>query len=480
MYFTMKSSLAVVFLLCLAVATSGASDQRLSLQHWDSAVCLSDLEADEQQAGYSSPNANNYTGSIFSRPSTTTVDDQQCGITDVKVSFLPSDSNDGTFKSYPLVVTPQSTEQQSVEFLAFFMEHNREWVSAMMLKYGAVLFRDFGVLTAQDVEDAVLSYEPRQLSDIYRGTSPRHAQGGTKYVFSAAEVPSHYPIAQHLEMSFLPEPPKKLFFSALSAPKTIGGETAISDFRQVYRDLPPMLREKLQTKKLRYTRTHTENGLRITNDVAAMLGWSEMFRTANKTLVEELAAAEEMPMRWEGPKMDIFVSEFQTEAFQLHPETNEPAWFNHIQVFHWTSFPAELYAAYRRTGDLRYLGRALYSGISSWIKYDVLGYQMSLHVSFGDGEPISIWEAHQMRQAIHKNTYYNRWEQGDIVAIDNFSTAHGRSPTYDSGRNIVVAWSEPLRKADAMANLHLDVPSIPQLAAIEINADFGEHQPQHF
>lgn len=32
------------------------------------------------------------------------------------------------------------------------------------------------------------------------------------------------------------------------------------------------------------------------------------------------------------------------------------------------------------------------------------------------------------------------------MCIDNFSISHGRQPTYDLGRKILVAWSEPLDK----------------------------------
>ncbi|CAB9500563.1 Taurine catabolism dioxygenase TauD, TfdA family [Seminavis robusta] len=372
----------------------------------------------------------------------------------VKTYLLPSDANDGSFKSYPYVISPSSDDQKTLAFLSSFMEQNRGWINEKILQYGAVLFRGFDVVTAKDVERAVLSFEP-DLSDVYRGTSPRHSQGGSRFVFSAAEVPVHYPIAQHCEMSFLKEVPPKLFFSALRVSSQPGGETALTDFRQVYRDLPDDLRQKLQMKKLRYTRTHTKDGISFTHDVAAMLSWPEMFRTDNKTRVEELSALEGMPVRWEGPNEDTFVSEFETEAFQLHPETGEPVWFNHIQVFHWTSFTAELFGAFRRTGDIRYLGRAVMIGIHSLIKYGMMGQRMALHVSFGDGEVISISEAHHIRKAVHQNTVYNRWLRGDIVAIDNLSTAHGRSPTYDSGRNVVVAWTALVPKRDAMAKMHL-------------------------
>lgn len=376
------------------------------------------------------------------------------GPNDISISLLPSDNSDEAFKSYPLVISPKSDDQKSKEFLSLFVESNQAWINDMMLRYGAMLFRGFSLVTAQDVEDVLLSYDPN-LNNEYRGTSPRHTQGNTEFVFSAAEVPSHYPIAQHLEMSFLPQPPKQLYFSALKAPEAVGGETALADFRKVYQDIPKQLREKLQSKKLRYTRTQKKVGERFTHDVAAMLSWSDVFGTQEKAEVEALAAQESMPMRWEGPKQDTFVSEFEAEAFQRHPKTGEAAWFNHAQVFHWTSFPAELFAAFRRTRDLRYLMRALFTGVISYLKYGLLRQKMALHVAFGDGTPLSILEMHQIRKAVHDNTIYNRWQQGDLVMIDNFSTSHGRQPTYDKGRNVVVAWSDPATKANAMANEHV-------------------------
>src|SRR5210317_2096065 len=42
--------------------------------------------------------------------------------------------------------------------------------------------------------------------------------------------------------------------------------------------------------------------------------------------------------------------------------------------------------------------------------------------------------------------FCSTWQKGDIMCIDNFSVSHGRQPTYDLGRKILVAWSEPLDK----------------------------------
>lgn len=358
---------------------------------------------------------------------------------------MPSDTDDGSLNKFPLVVTPVANS--SLEFMKAFLNHNTEWVSDQIREYGAVLFRGFEIESASNVEEAIRSFEPN-LNNSYRGTSPRFAQEGSDYVFSAAEVPSHFPIAQHLEMSFLPKPPKRLFFSALKAPMAVGGETALSDFRAVYKDLPQKLRNKLATKKLLYRRTHRKVGVnpRWTHDVAMMKGWPEVFGTSDKKEVEKIAESENMPVRWEGKNNETFVSEYLSEPFQLHPETNDPVWFNHANVFHWSTFPAELFFAFTKTKEWRYLARAIVLALKSIIQYGLLRKRMAMDVRFGDGTPISIREMHQIREAIHKNMVLNRWQKGDLVMIDNFSTSHGRQPTYDAGRKIVVSWSDPIEK----------------------------------
>ena len=365
---------------------------------------------------------------------------------DVEISLLPSDSEDATtnFEQLPLVIRPR--HDATLAFLQDFLENNRSWIDEQIVNYGAVLIRGLDIEDAANVQTAIQAYQP-DLNNEYRGTSPRSTQEGSEYIFSAAEVPSYYPIAQHLEMSFLPAPPKQLFFSALKAPKTVGGETALADFRKVYADLPTKLRNKLAEKKIRYRRTHNRVGAKgFTRDVASLQGWPDVFGTDDKKQVEAIAASEDMPVEWTGKDNDTFVSETISDAFQVHPVTGEPVWFNHAQVFHWTTFPAELLFAFRRTKQLRFLWHAMVVTLFSIVKYGMFGHKMALDASFGDGTPISWVEAAQIRHAVHKNMVFNRWQKGDILMIDNWSTSHGRQPTYDTGRKIVVAWSDPMEK----------------------------------
>jgi alpha-ketoglutarate-dependent taurine dioxygenase len=357
--------------------------------------------------------------------------------------------SDQAVYTFPLVITPK--KYTSNFCLRAFLANNKEWVDEQILNYGAVLFRGFDVTSAAEVEAGIRALEPN-LNNDYRGTSPRVTQEGSDYVFSAAEVPSHFPIAQHLEMSFLPSPPKRLFFSALQAPKgKVGGATALTNFRTVYRDMPKFILAKLaKRQQLKYTRTHHRRGANplFTNDITAMKSWSEVFGTTNQTKVEEICRAEGTPMRWTGRKKDVFVSEYLSDAIQLHPQTKEPVWFNHAQVFHWTTFPAELWFAFTRSRDVRFAIRSILNWVVSFVTYVVLRKKMALNVTYGNGQAISVWDMHHIRRAIHKNMVFNQWKQGDLLMIDNFSTSHGREPTYSKGRKIVVAWSDPIEKTN--------------------------------
>lgn len=82
---------------------------------------------------------------------------------------------------------------------------------------------------------------------------------------------------------------------------------------------------------------------------------------------------------------------------------------------------------------------------------------MGLDATFGDGTPISIMEMHEIRTAIHKHMVYSRWELGDILCIDNFAVSHGRQPTNDHGRKVVVAWSDSLEKANMLTSIETQV-----------------------
>jgi hypothetical protein len=45
-----------------------------------------------------------------------------------------------------------------------------------------------------------------------------------------------------------------------------------------------------------------------------------------------------------------------------------------------------------------------------------------------------------VEEVIWKNLVIFPWKKNDVLAIDNFSTSHGRLP-FEGKRNILVSWS---------------------------------------
>ncbi|MCY1005696.1 TauD/TfdA family dioxygenase [Nannocystis pusilla] len=114
-----------------------------------------------------------------------------------------------------------------VDALRAWLDAEKTWLSGQLRSHGAVLLRGFGVRVPVDLEHVARAIEPG-LKNEYLGTSPRDAL--SEYVFSASELPPYYPIPQHCEMSFLRDPPRRLFFACLVAPQGGGGETRCATF----------------------------------------------------------------------------------------------------------------------------------------------------------------------------------------------------------------------------------------------------------
>ena len=52
--------------------------------------------------------------------------------------------------------------------------------------------------------------------------------------------------------------------------------------------------------------------------------------------------------------------------------------------------------------------------------------RVGFHTSFGDGSVIPDKHLEHIRDVVWSNMVFNRWQQGDIIMIDNFRISHGR------------------------------------------------------
>lgn len=334
----------------------------------------------------------------------------------------------------PLEITPAGIAD--VQSLARWLAAHREWVTAHVQAKGALLLRGFGVTSYDDVETIARAIEPG-LQNEYLGSSPRVALSKSGYVFSASELPDYYPLPAHNEMSFTANPPSRIFFACTIAPQQFG-ETPLVDFRAVYRDLNPTLREKWTAKGLRIIRNYS-GPAETKKDFFELKKWTAMFNTTDRAVVEATCAREGFKAVWKANDRLALISEHT--PVRAHPVTGEPVWFNHIHNFHLDAGHLEYWQVVQHRPTLRHLRYwALARALSAWRRRTVAAEDQSMHATFADGSEIPTAEVDAVIRAIWKNLVITPWQQGDLVVIDNASTGHGRLP-FEGPREVVVAWA---------------------------------------
>lgn len=320
--------------------------------------------------------------------------------------------------------------------LAAWLRERRDSIMAARRTHGAILFRGFGVLEAQSFEDAARVIAPDLQCD-YLGQSPRRKL--SDYVFTSTELPPHYPIPQHAEMSFYYDrAPHSLFFwCARAAP--IGGATPLTDLRQVYRDLDPVVRDAFDQRGVRHIRAYKGPGSGPNLDVFQFKRWHEVYGTTDKAEVERIAAEAGDELVW--GRRDRLTLYSTHPATRNHPETGETAWYNHSQVMHLAATPRELMRQARRLQSLRLFGAACLLRVIASAKHRLVpADRQSYHVTYADGGEIPNAHIRHVCDTIWRNTVITPWRVGDVLAIDNASVAHGRTP-FRGDRLVAVAWA---------------------------------------
>jgi alpha-ketoglutarate-dependent taurine dioxygenase len=332
----------------------------------------------------------------------------------------------------PLVIEPSGADTD----IAAWVAAHPDWAATQLRTHGALLFRGFPLRTPAEFERLARAISPK-LQNGYLGTSPRDAL--TDYVFSASELPPYYPIPQHCEMSFTQTPPQRLFFHCMVAPTGPGGETPLVDFRRVLRDLDPAVRQRFEARGVRNIRNYDgpEGGAKF--DLWKLKRWDEMFRTTDRAEVERICREQAFEYQWKsGGRLALVNTQ---PATRLHPETGEPVWFNHSQVFHLSAASGEFRRIARRQRPVQSRALALLADTLVAVKHATRPAEdQAMHCTYGDGSEIPLADMEAVRDAIWKNLVAFRWQVGDVVAIDNFAVSHGRLP-YRGPRTITVCWA---------------------------------------
>ena len=302
----------------------------------------------------------------------------------------------------PLLVQPQI---KGVNIIPWATQH-RDLINTELLRYGAVLFRGFANSVGELEQFVrVVSGEPLEYQDQ---SSPRTKVSGN--IYTSTEHPASQRIQLHNENSYSFTFPLKLFFACLT-PAIDGGETPIADCRRVFQRIDPGIRERFSQKKVMYVRNFGDG---------FGLNWQIAFQTTRKSVVEDYCRKNNIEATWKSG--DCLRTSQVRPAIARHPHTGELVWFNHAVFFHVTTLEPQIRDAL----------------LSDFAEKD-----LPTNTYYGDGSPIEPAVLDELREIYRQETVCFRWQEGDILMLDNMLTAHGRAP-YVGPRKIVVSMAAPL------------------------------------
>ena len=227
-------------------------------------------------------------------------------------------------RGYPLIIQPKKPHTHIN--LTLWATTSASWIKSKLSVHGAILFRGFDVSSPQQFESVSLALEPA-LESVYLGTSPRNLQPDTTFVHSASEFPGWRIIPSHCEMSFLVSPPSRQFFYAWQPNSSPGGETPIVDFREVYRQMAPAVRDKFERKQIRYIRHYfdaeRDSYFARQWDPLKTKSWQSMFNTTDPRVVEDRCAEQAFAAEWSDAvnKRGTLKLVHTMKASRVHPDT---------------------------------------------------------------------------------------------------------------------------------------------------------------
>jgi alpha-ketoglutarate-dependent taurine dioxygenase len=305
----------------------------------------------------------------------------------------------------PLLIRPAQAVPDAVDWA----RRDRLAIRMALLDCGAILFRGFGLDTAERINAFAAAISP-DMPAFAEESSPRSRIAGA--VHTSTDYPHEYPIQFHNEYSYASEWPMKLYFGCLVAPAA-AGETPIADTRGVLRRLRPATRDAFRARGVRYTRNF-RRGVGVS--------WQTAFGSEDRSAVE--AHCRQAGIAFEWLAGDALRTRQTGEAIVRHPDTGEELWFNHGFFFNLEALePPEVREFFRAEGE------------------DALSTQ----TSFADGTPIPLAMLDDIRAAYEAEAIRIPWQRGDVLLIDNMLTSHGRSP-FSGERRIVVVMAEKGRR----------------------------------
>ena len=303
----------------------------------------------------------------------------------------------------PLLITPAVDGVDLAEWVA----NNQDELNGYFDRHGAILFRGFGLSSAEDFEAVASAIVP----DLFAEYGDLPPEGTSEKIYHSTPYPADKMILFHSESSHLPTWPLRQFFFCIQ-PAQEQGETPLLDNRRVVNELDQDIVQPFEEKGLLYVRNFSP-GI----DVA----WQDFFKTDDRGEVERTCAEEGMSCEWrDGDSLRISQ---RGPGVTVHPRTGEKIWFNQVQLHHVACLDAETRDSLRQLFAEEDMPRNVY---------------------FGDGSIIPDETMERISQVFEDLSVELPWQEGDLIALDNMFVQHARRP-FVGPRKILVAMGQMVR-----------------------------------
>lgn len=304
---------------------------------------------------------------------------------------------------FPLLVETRETGLDAMAWAQANQAQIMQWVE----KHGGILFRGFNLPSPVEFEQFCQAMYPELYGEY--GDLPKKEVG--EKIYQSTPYPNDQMIMFHNESSHQHRWPRRQWFYCEIAASE-GGATPIVDCRTLYERLPLDVREKLETKKLRYVRNFSEL------DVS----WQHFFKTDVPAEVEAICRDSNIEFEWYGAQ-NLRISQV-CPAIIRHPVTGQMSFFNQIQLHHYSFLEADVRDHLLTTGGEDNLPRNVY---------------------YGDGEPLEQAVVDLISELYEQCAVRFQWQAGDVVMVDNMLAAHARDP-FSGERKMAVAMGDIYRR----------------------------------
>ncbi|KAL0487254.1 hypothetical protein AKO1_001105 [Acrasis kona] len=290
--------------------------------------------------------------------------------------------------TFPLVLLPSNDLDN--EFILQKIEISNEWLDNVLIKHGAILFRNFPVKSPSDFNDFVTACGYHNLP--VGGTIRQWVVGN---VFSVNEFSPDKEIPFHHEMSHIPLHPNHLFFYC-EIPGSVGGETPILLSWLLYdkalKRIPEFINE-LEEKGVKYVRFFLEKD---DPNSAMSRGWKSTYATEDKVIAETKCRDAGGTFEWVTIEDEVVMKTTSAvqPAVRLDNRSGRKVFFN------------SLIATYMGRQDHHKERRG--------------------EVLFGDGGKIDPEHINVILEIIRDITADFKWCAGDVLVIDNKLTMYSR------------------------------------------------------